>query len=109
MPKLKTESAEPKTAGDLRNHNTRQMLYNYVQRFERLTEEMEALGDDRKEVMSEAKGLGFDTKILRKVIQRRKMDSASREEGDSILELYEDTIREAEKAEKAQSIAEGGE
>lgn len=107
MPKLKTQSAEPKTQGDLRGHNTRMQLLSYVERFERLQEERDGLGDDQKEVMKEAKGLGFDTKILRKAIQRRKMDKAQRDEADSMLELYEDVIREAEKQQISQSVDEG--
>lgn len=107
MAKLKTESAEPKTQGDMRNHNTRMQVLTYVERFERLQEERDALGDDQKEIMSEAKGLGFDTKVLRTVIRRRKMDAADRMEADSMLELYEDVIQEAQKQQVAQSMSEG--
>lgn len=107
MAKLKTESAEPKTQGDMRNHNTRMQLLSYVERHERLQEERDALGDDQKEIMDEAKGLGFDTKVLRTVIRRRKMDSAARMEADSMLELYEDVIQEAQKQQVAQSMSDG--
>ncbi len=108
MPKLKTESAEPKTAGDLRNHNTRTMLYSFIQRLERLDEERRGLGADMKEVREEAKGLGFDIKIIGVVLRRRKMDKADLMETDSVLELYEDTIREAEKAELKESEDQAG-
>ncbi len=108
MPKLKTESTTPKTAGDMRNSNTMSMLLSFVERHERLQEEVDALSADKKEVREEAKGLGFDTKIIRKVIQRRKMDSATRMETDSLMELYEDAIREAQKKQVAQSEAEAG-
>lgn len=107
MPKLKTESAEPKTHGDMRNSNTMAQLYGYVERFERLQEEKDALAADQKEVMGEAKGLGFDTAILRKVIQRRKLDSGTRMEIDSMLELYEEVIAEQAKKQIAQSEADG--
>lgn len=97
MPKLKTESTETKTAGDLRSHNAMTMLLSTVERVERLSEEISALTEDRKEVYSEAKGMGLDTAIIRKVIARRKMDAAERQESDKVLELYEEALREAEK------------
>lgn len=96
MPKLKTATTEPKTAGDMRNTNTMAQLYSFVERFERLTEEVDALTEDRKEVMGEAKGMGFDTKIIRQAIRRRKIPKADRQEGDAMLELYEDILDRAE-------------
>lgn len=107
MPKLKTPSAEPKTASDFRGANgARKELYTFVQRVERLTEEISGLTEDRKEVMSEAKARGYDTKILNIAIRRRRLDKGDREEADSILELYETELDAAEKAELAQSEAE---
>jgi uncharacterized protein (UPF0335 family) len=63
-------------------------LKTLIERIERLEEEKAALANDIKEVYAEAKGNGFDTKALRKVIRIRKMDSSEREEQDAILELY---------------------
>lgn len=109
MPKLKTGSTEPKTAGDLGQGGfAREQLFAFVERLERLNEEIDALGEDRKEVYGEAKGLGFDTAILRKVIQRRKHNSADIEESDAILDLYETTIAAAEKAALRKSEEEAG-
>jgi uncharacterized protein (UPF0335 family) len=106
MPKLKTASTEPKTAGDLSQGGTsRQQLYSYVQRFERLQEEKEALAADQREVMDEAKGTGFDTATIRKVIQRRKKDPGDLQESDAMVDLYETTVAAAEKDELAQSEA----
>lgn len=59
-----------------------------VQRIERLEEEKKALADDIKEVYAEAKGHGFDVKILRQVIRLRKMDRADLEEQEELLGLY---------------------
>jgi uncharacterized protein (UPF0335 family) len=59
-----------------------------IERIERLEEEKAALANDIKEVYAEAKGTGFDTKAIRKVIRIRKMDANEREEQDAILELY---------------------
>lgn len=61
----------------------------YVERVERLEEEKKALADDIKDVYAEAKAEGFDTKIMRKVVARRRMDKAQRDEQDALLELYE--------------------
>lgn len=60
-----------------------------VARIERLEEEQKALADDKKEVYAEAKGLGYDVKVLRKLIQRRKTDKDLLAEQDAILDLYE--------------------
>ena len=63
-------------------------LFSIVERIERLDEEKSALGADIREVYSEAKGVGFDTKILRKVIALRKMDKADRQEQEAVMDLY---------------------
>ena len=63
-------------------------LRSLVERIERLEEEKKTIAGDIKEVYSEAKGHGFDTKILRKVISLRKKEAAEREEEQSMLDLY---------------------
>jgi uncharacterized protein (UPF0335 family) len=63
-------------------------LKSLVERVERLEEEKTALAGDIREVYAEAKGHGFDTKIMRKVVALRKMDSGEREEQDTLLDLY---------------------
>lgn len=63
-------------------------LRSFVERIERLEEEKAALAADIKEVYAEAKGNGFDTKTLRKVISLRKKDTAERQEEEAMLELY---------------------
>ena len=63
-------------------------LRSFVERIERLEEEKKALAEDIKEVYAEAKGNGFDVKILRKVISLRKRDRAELDEEETILELY---------------------
>lgn len=59
-----------------------------VERIERLEEEKKALSEDIKEVYAEAKGNGYDTKVLRKVISIRKQDRDERQEQEAILNLY---------------------
>ena len=63
-------------------------LRSLIERVERLEEEKTAIADDIKEIDAEAKSTGFDTKIMRRVIQLRKMDEAERKEAASILDLY---------------------
>ena len=104
------DAAETVTAGDLQPGNNgfaKDHLISFVERIERLTEEVDAISDDRKEVYSEAKSMGFDTGVLRKVMQRRKKNAADVQEADAILDLYESAIRDAEKKKLAQSIADG--
>ena len=63
-------------------------LRSLVERIERLEEEKKTIAADIKEVYAEAKGNGFDTKILRKVISLRKKEATEREEEQSMLDLY---------------------
>ncbi len=63
-------------------------LKSFIERIERLEEEKAALVADIREVYSEAKGTGFDVKIMRQVIRLRKMETADRQEQDAILDLY---------------------
>jgi uncharacterized protein (UPF0335 family) len=63
-------------------------LKSFIERIERLEEDKAAIADDLKEVFAEAKGEGFDTKIMRKVVRLRKQDKAKRLEEEAILDLY---------------------
>ncbi len=63
-------------------------LKSLVERIERLEEDKAAVASDLKEVYGEAKGEGFDTKILRKVVRLRKQDSAKRQEEETLIDLY---------------------
>jgi len=63
-------------------------LRAFVERIERLEEEKAALTADIREVYAEAKGQGFDTKIMRQVVRLRKLENADRQEQEAILDLY---------------------
>jgi uncharacterized protein (UPF0335 family) len=63
-------------------------LKAFIERIERLEEEKAGIASDIKDVYAEAKGNGFDTKVLRKIISLRKRDYAERQEEEAILELY---------------------
>lgn len=66
----------------------RDQLKSVVERIERLEEERQALADDIRDIFAEAKANGFDTKVLRRVIVLRRLDRTTRQEQESILELY---------------------
>jgi len=63
-------------------------LRSYIERIERLEEEKRALAEDIKEVFGEAKGTGFDTKIMRQIIRIRKMDKDDLDEQETLLDIY---------------------
>lgn len=64
-------------------------LKSFVERIENLEREKAERAEDIKDVYTEVKAVGFDTKIVRKVIARRKMDKSTRVEQDDLLETYE--------------------
>jgi len=83
--KLKTTST--RTVG-----TTADRLRSFIQRVERLEEDKKGIADDIKEVYGEAKGEGFDVKVLRKVIALRKKDPEEVAEEEELLELYMSAI-----------------
>ncbi len=67
-------------------------LKSFIDRIEKLEEDKAGIGNDLKEVYSEAKGTGFDTKIIRKIVSLRKIDLEKRREQEELLELYMSAI-----------------
>jgi uncharacterized protein (UPF0335 family) len=63
-------------------------LKSFIERIERLEEEKRALAEDVKEIYSEAKGAGFEVKIIRQIIRIRKMDEDDRDEAEALLDTY---------------------
>ncbi len=63
-------------------------LRSFIERVERLEEEKQALAADIREVYSEAKGVGFDPKIMRHVVRLRKMDDQDRRAHEMVLDTY---------------------
>ena len=63
-------------------------LRSFIERIEKLEEEKRTISDDIKEVYSEAKGSGFDIKIIRKIVSLRRLDNNKRREEEEILDLY---------------------
>ncbi len=65
-----------------------EQLKSFIERIERLEEEKRALSGDIKEVYAEAKGTGFEPKIMRQIIKLRRMDKEEVDEEESLLDLY---------------------
>jgi uncharacterized protein (UPF0335 family) len=63
-------------------------LRKIIERIEHVEEELEGPKADRKEIYTEAKGNGFDTKAIRKIVKIRKMDRSKRQEEEAILDTY---------------------
>ncbi len=64
------------------------VLRSFIDRIERLNEEIKAFNADKSEIFKEAKGLGFDAGAMRDVIKLRAMDSGKRTEREELVELY---------------------
>ena len=75
-------------ANDVLTGHAQSQLKTIIERIERLEEDKANVAADLKEVYAEAKGNGFDTKILRKVIRYRKQDRAKVQEEEALLDLY---------------------
>jgi uncharacterized protein (UPF0335 family) len=67
---------------------TNNQLHQIISRIEKLEDEKSAIGLDIKEVYAEAKSMGFDPKIIRKVVSIRAKDSAKRAEEEALLDSY---------------------
>ena len=63
-------------------------LRSFIERIERVLAEIDSLKDDVKDIFAEARGTGFDVKVMRKIIALRKKDEAERQEEDAILDTY---------------------
>ena len=63
-------------------------LRAFIERYERLEAEKQEIAEQQKEVMAEAKGRGYDTKVMRKVIALRKRDADDIAEEEAVLEMY---------------------
>lgn len=67
-------------------------LRSFIERIERVQEDIDALADDRKEIYAECKAMGFNTKAVRTLVKLRKMDQAERQEAEAILDLYKSAL-----------------
>jgi uncharacterized protein (UPF0335 family) len=67
-------------------------LRQFIERIERLDAERKDLAEQQKEVMAEAKGRGYDTKVMRKLITMRKRDKDDIAEEEALLEMYKEAL-----------------
>lgn len=74
-----TETKDTVAAGELRQ---------LIERIERLEEDKKAVADDIRDVLSEAKGRGYDTKAIRHIVRLRKKDAEERQQEQAVLDLY---------------------
>ena len=81
-------------------------LKSFIERIERLEEEKRALSGDIKEVYAEAKGTGFEPKVMRQIIKIRKMDKEELDEEESLLDLYKRALGMSSEAELETEAAE---
>ena len=80
--------ADDSSSIEVLNATAQTRLKTIIERIEHLEEEKAVIATDIKEVFAEAKGEGFDVKILRKVIRIRKQDKAKRQEEEALVDLY---------------------
>ena len=71
---------------------SKDQLMAFIERIERLEEDKAAVAGDIKEVYAEAKGTGFETKIIRKIVSLRRKSKEERQEEEALLELYMQTL-----------------
>ncbi|NIY73866.1 DUF2312 domain-containing protein [Marivivens donghaensis] len=69
-----------------------QELRSFIERIERLEQEKKDIADQIKEVMAEAKGRGYDTKVMRKIVSLRKRDQDDIAEEEAILDMYKSAL-----------------
>ena len=72
-------------------------IRSIVERIEHIEEEIKALNEGKKEVFAEAKGEGFDVKVIKEILRLRKQDKDERDEQDSLLDLYLSAMESSEK------------
>jgi uncharacterized protein (UPF0335 family) len=77
----------------------------FVERIENLDTEIQELNEQKKEVFAEAKGDGFDVKILKEIVKLRKQDEEERDERESVLDLYMRAMEQAVPEEKVAKAA----
>jgi len=83
MSDMSTDTSYRVTADELRQ---------FIERIERLDAEKKDIAEQQKEVMAEAKGRGYDTKVMRKLVALRKRDSNDIAEEEAVLEMYKEAL-----------------
>ncbi len=95
------------TIGDNSTAFARDQLKSFVERVERLDQEVKSLNDDKRDIYAEAKGAGFDVKALKAVIAHRRKDPEAAREYLAMFELYLDSLQETGTANATRARARG--
>lgn len=82
------DANNPAHAHEGHNSEAANQLRSIVERVERVEEEIKALNSDKSDIYAEAKGNGFDTKIIKKVVALRRKSPSERQEEQALLDLY---------------------
>ena len=67
-------------------------LRQFIERIERLELEKKDIADQQKDVMADAKGRGYDTKVMRKIVSLRQRDQNDMAEEEAVLEMYKEAL-----------------
>jgi uncharacterized protein (UPF0335 family) len=78
-------------------------IRSFVERIEQIETELKELTEAKKEIFSEAKGEGFDVKVLKEILKLRKQDQDERDEHETLLDVYMRAMDEAESAPAAKA------
>ena len=78
-------------------------IRSFIERIEQIETELKELTEAKKEIFSEAKGEGFDVKVLKKILKLRKQDQEERDEHETLLDVYMRAMDEASSAPAAQA------
>ncbi|WP_338066207.1 DUF2312 domain-containing protein [Kiloniella majae] len=89
---FKTTEMRPETSLNAINGVTADRLRGFIERIERLEEEKKGITDDIKEIYAESKALGFNTKIMRKIVSLRKLEQQDRMELEELIDVYKHAL-----------------
>ena len=78
-------------------------IRSFIERIEQIETELKELTEAKKEIFSEAKGEGFDVKVLKEILKLRKQDQEERDEHETLLDVYLRAMDEASSAPAAQA------
>lgn len=81
-------AAENSDTSDAPAGFAKEQLRQFIERIERVEEEIGGLNGDKKDIYAEAKAAGFDVKVTREILKLRRADADARQEFESVLELY---------------------
>ncbi len=92
FPQTKDETTDKTSGAEDSASVAGKRLLSFLERVERLEEEKKALSEDIKEVYAEAKGVGFEPKIMKRLVKLRKMEPETRAEEDDLMDIYKKAI-----------------